>query len=183
MARSKGVSFCRDGERTSILGVDPGYLQTALVWIADKNEVLRARTLPNEEAREAILKIASMGMNGRVLVAIEGIQPMGMVVGAEVFDTCMWVGRFVEVCNAHGIPYWIVYRSQVKVNICGDSRAKDPNIRRAIVDRYGGESAGIGRKASPGPLYEVKGDAWSALAIALTARDAGATVSAETWGC
>ena len=50
------------------------------------------------------------------------------------------------------------------MRVCGSARAKDANIRQAIIDRCGGpESIKKG-----GPLYKVSGDVWSALAVALT---------------
>jgi hypothetical protein len=55
----------------------------------------------------------------------------------------------------------------VKLALCGDSRAKDANIRQALIDHFGG-SAAIGRKAAPGPLSGISRDVWSALAIAIT---------------
>jgi hypothetical protein len=58
-------------------------------------------------------------------------------------------------------------RRAVKLALCGDSRAKDANIRQALIDRFGG-SAAIGRKANPGPLYGISPDVRSALAIAVT---------------
>lgn len=38
----------------------------------------------------------------------------------------------------------------------------------ALIDRFGGKDAAIGRKATPGPLYGITKDLWSALAIAIT---------------
>ena len=58
-------------------------------------------------------------------------------------------------------------RRAVKLALCGDSRARDANIRQALIDRFGG-SAAVGRKAAPGPLYGISRDVWSALAIAVT---------------
>jgi hypothetical protein len=59
-------------------------------------------------------------------------------------------------------------RRAVKLALCGDSRAKDANIRQALIDRFGGKDAAVGRKAAPGPLYGISRDVWSALAIAVT---------------
>jgi len=85
-----------------------------------------------------------------------------------VFDTCVWIGRFLEACftPGHNKPV-LVYRRDVKLHFCHDSRAKDSNIRQAILDKFGGRAAAIGKKKTPGPLYGIKGDMWSALAIAL----------------
>jgi hypothetical protein len=89
----------------------------------------------------------------------------GMAVGAEVFDTVLWAGRFAEA--ARRVPVVMLPRRAVKLALCGDSRAKDANIRQALLDRFGG-SAAVGRKAAPGPLYGISRDVWSALAIAVT---------------
>jgi hypothetical protein len=74
-------------------------------------------------------------------------------------------GRFAEA--AHRVPVVILPRRAVMLALCGDSRAKDANIRQALIDRFGGPAA-VGRKAAPGPLYGIARDVWSALAIAVT---------------
>ena len=65
-----------------------------------------------------------------------------------------------------------VYRSEVKMKLCHSMRAKDGNIRQAIIDRYpatgGGAIPQIGTKNQPGPLYGISKDLWSALAVAIT---------------
>jgi len=58
-----------------------------------------------------------------------------------------------------------VYRKEVKIYLCGSMKAKDPNIRQALIDRLGDP----GTKKNPGPTYGVKSHAWSALAVAVTA--------------
>src|SRR6185503_14865134 len=99
------------------------------------------------------------------VVVIEKVESYGMAVGAEVFDTVWWAGRFAEA--AHRVPVVLLPRRAVKLALCGDSRARDANIRQALIDRFGG-SAAIGLKATPGPLYGIGRDVWSALAIAVT---------------
>ena len=65
-----------------------------------------------------------------------------------------------------------VYRTQVKLHICGTARAKDSNVRQALMDRYGStRELAIGKKKTPGPLYGFSADMWSALAIALTYKE------------
>ena len=59
----------------------------------------------------------------------------------------------------------------MKLNLCGNPRAKDANIRQAIIDRFGGKAAAIGTKKNPGPLYGVSGDVWAAIAVGLTWQD------------
>lgn len=97
-------------------------------------------------------------------VAIEMVQSFGMSVGQSVFETCVWIGRFVQFFFSHAIPTTYVYRKDVKMHLCHNMRAKDGNIRQALMDRIGPQ----GNKKSPGPTYGLSGDEWSALAVAVT---------------
>ena len=101
-------------------------------------------------------------------LAIEKVESFGMAVGAEVFETVFWSGCFAEA--AHQLKLERISRRAVKLNLCGSARAKDPNIRQALIDRYGGPDS-IGKKAAPGPLFGISKDVWSALAVAVTAAD------------
>lgn len=63
---------------------------------------------------------------------------MGMTVGQEVFDTCVWIGRFWEIAlRSGGYEPKRIYRREEKLNLCGCLSAKDKNIRQALIDRYG----------------------------------------------
>ena len=107
-------------------------------------------------------------------LAIEMVESFGMPVGKEVFQTVRWIGRFQQAFRDPEAAR-LVYRKEVKLHLCGTARAKDPNVRAAIIDRFGpGKDIAIGRKSSPGPLYGVSGHAWSALAVAMTAASASA---------
>jgi hypothetical protein len=44
-------------------------------------------------------------------------------------------------------------------------RAKDANIRQALIDKIGPQ----GTKAQPGPTYGIKSHSWAALAVAVYA--------------
>lgn len=107
-------------------------------------------------------------------MAVEMVASYGMAVGREVFETCVWIGRFVERWRIHhgGLPHALVYRREVKAHLCHDSRAKDANIRQAILDLYprtgGGKIPQIGTKGQPGPLYGVSKDIWAAVGVGLT---------------
>jgi hypothetical protein len=64
-----------------------------------------------------------------------------------------------------------VYRREVKTNLCGSMKAKDGNVRQALIDRFGGKEKAIGKKKTPGPLYGFSADVWQALAVAITFAD------------
>ena len=106
-------------------------------------------------------------------LAVEMIASYGMAVGASVFETCTWIGRFEEAWAARRCESEMhrVKRHEVKMAVCHDSRAKDANIRQALLDRWGGKEQAVGTKKRPGPLYGVKKDIWAALAVAVTQGD------------
>jgi len=96
-----------------------------------------------------------------------------MPVGKDVFETCVWSGRFIQVAvdAGHKVPE-LIYRKEVKMHLCGSMRAKDSNIRQAILDLFdpsgGGKTPQVGTKKEPGPLFGVSKDVWAALGVALT---------------
>jgi hypothetical protein len=105
-------------------------------------------------------------------LAIEMIASYGMAVGKEVFETCVWIGRFIQ---AYEYPSTVrrVYRKDVKLHLCGSPKAKDANIRQALLDMFprtgGGKTPQVGTKKQPGPLFGVSSHAWAALGVAVTA--------------
>jgi hypothetical protein len=149
----------RQGGVTSVLAIDPGSAQSA--WLRFEGDRPQGFGIV---ANDVLVRALRTGRLPEVVV-IEKVESYGMAVGAEVFDTVLWAGRFAEA--AHRVPVVLLPRRAVKLALCRDSRAKDANIRLALIDRFGG-SAAIGRKAAPGPLYGISRDVWSALAIAIT---------------
>lgn len=146
-----------------IVAIDPGNEQSAWV-IYDRDHVVDAGINEND----AILGMIDCEWDTSTPLVIEMIASYGMPVGKEVFDTCLWIGRFMEAANGAEL----VYRKDVKMHLCGSMRAKDSNIRQALIDRFGpGKEAAIGLKASPGPLYGFRRDMWAALAVAVTYSD------------
>lgn len=104
-------------------------------------------------------------LNNLPLVAIEMISCYGMPVGAEVFETCLWIGEFRAIMRPQ--PVTLCYRRDIKLHLCGTAKAKDSNVRQALIDRLGKP----GTKKDPGPTYGVTSHMWSALAVAVYAAD------------
>jgi len=104
------------------------------------------------------------------LLLIEQVASYGMAVGAEVFETVFWSGRFAQTWIDEGPGEWQrMKRLEVKMALCHDSRAKDANVRQAVLDLFGStRQRAIGTKKQPGPLYGISGDEWSALALVMT---------------
>lgn len=145
-----------------ILALDPGNTHTGFVRFDGKYPQFSG-VAENHEILEMLRE------DKRIPVAVEMIASYGMAVGREVFETCLWVGRFMQEAGADRVR--LVYRKDVKLHLCGSVRAKDANIRQAIIDRYGGKAEAIGTTKKRGPLYGVKSHAWAALAVAITAAE------------
>jgi len=154
-------------ERQAILAIDPGNIQSAYV-VYDSGNIIAFGIEENENLLKAVSGILN-DFDGCGHMAIEMIASYGMPVGATVFETCLWIGRFIQAWNA---KYTKVYRKDVKMHLCNSMRAKDSNIRQAILDRYpasgGGKVPQIGIKSKPGPLFGVSKDVWAALGVAIT---------------
>jgi hypothetical protein len=141
-----------------ILAIDPGPVESAFVrW--DGGSVLEKGKVPNAELLTSLYSKA-----GKATLVLEMVASYGMAVGVEVFETVFWIGRFYE---AYSGPKCRVKRLKIKLHHCQDSRAKDSNIRQALIDRLGAP----GTKKNPGVTYGVSKDVWSALAIATYAHD------------
>ena len=140
-----------------ILAIDPGPESSGYV-VFDGEKVKESGVVSNADMRLVIFGV------GRDAVAIEMIASYGMAVGKEVFETCVWIGRFMECCNKEE-RVELVYRRDIKLHLCGSPRAKDANIRQALIDKLGAP----GTKKNPGATYGVKSHAWAALAVAVTA--------------
>jgi hypothetical protein len=153
----------------TVLAIDPGYEQSAVV-LYDGSRVETHRILPNDELLSHLCHDDDLPET----CVIEQIASYGMPVGAEVFGTVRWSGRFEQAFlmrNRLRNSVALMPRRDVKLHLCNSARAKDANVRQALLDRFGGEKVAKGTKAAPGPLYGLKKDEWAALAIAVTWMD------------
>jgi hypothetical protein len=142
-----------------IIAIDPGPKASAFCFM-EKDAISMCGKIGNEQLLEMLSE------QGHNPIAIEMIASYGMPVGAEVFETCVWIGRFIQ---AHRGQHRFIYRKDVKMNLCKSMKANDSTIRQALVDRFGPK----GTKANPGLLYPLKSDIWSAFAVGITAFDSG----------
>jgi hypothetical protein len=146
-----------------ILAIDAGntYSGVAIVELPDFRLIWFGK-LPNEEIYDRIknYKIDE--------VALEMVACYGMPVGRDVFETCVWIGRFIEQLKDKKISF--VYRKDEKMCLCGSLKAKDSNIRQALINRYAKHDfkTGKGTKKNPDVFYGVANDVWQAIAVAVT---------------
>lgn len=151
-----------------ILSVDPGCALSAWLVLSGGGEPLESGKHDNRVV-SGVLEDA-IADNPGIRIVIEGMQSYGMMqVGAEVFETAYWVGEFRHIAKTQAAGrYELVKRTDVKLHHCGNVRAKDPHVRRAMLDRFGISG---NRVPKDSVLAGITADIWSALAIATYAYD------------
>ncbi len=142
-----------------ILAIDPGTTYSGVVHLLN-GRACDAAVLPNADIIDLVEQAELFDID---TLAIEMIASYGMAVGREVFETCVWIGRFQQAWRTPD-EVRLVYRRDVKLHLCGSPKAKDPNIRQALIDLLGKP----GTKKAPGGTYGVTSHAWAALGVAVT---------------
>lgn len=152
-----------------ILAIDPGTTESAYCILKNDGKVVSFGKLGNNTLLCDIRMNRDM-FDDATRVCVEMVASYGMPVGREVFETVVWIGRFMQAVDHFG---WIaaqrVYRKDVKMCLCGQTaKVNDAVIRQALIDMYGGKELAIGNKKNPGPCYGMKADMWAALAVGVT---------------
>lgn len=176
-----------------IIAIDPGDIESGYVLVTHNGQeitkIIDKGKIKNEDMYTVLYNHATYYSEDKNTVmatdlAIEMIASYGMPVGKTVFDTCVWVGRFAEYTEGAAekklgiigkepkeVNYTkYIYRRDEKMNICGTMKAKDANIRQALIDRYAPNTpnSGKGTAKEPGFFYGFKADIWQAFAVAVT---------------
>ena len=162
-----------------ILAIDPGNEQSGVVLIRERDlKPIVAEKITNEELLDNLLmdRYESLEESECINhVAIEMIASYGMAVGQSVFETCVWIGRFIQALedNYYNDSLKFIYRKDEKMNLCGSMKAKDSNIVQALIDRFAPNTPnkGKGTKKEPGWFYGFKKDIWQAYAVGVTYHD------------
>jgi len=141
------------------------------VWDCVNSKLVDKGILANDKLLEFIMQ-----QKFTTEVFCEMIACYGMAVGKETFETCVWIGRCEQICADRNWAFSRIYRQPVKVHHCHSAKAKDPNVRQALLDRFGV----VGTKKAPGPLFGVASHIWSALAIATYVADTTAHLTAAS---
>ena len=146
-----------------ILAIDPGNIDSAYVIVDEHHRILDK----NKVSNEVMLDIVKAGNYDELV--IEKIACYGMPVGAETFDTCIWIGRFQQA-SPHCKDVSFVFRREEKITLCNSMRAKDANIRQALIDKFAQHDFknGKGTKKNPDWFYGFAKDEWAAYAVGTT---------------
>lgn len=150
-----------------LMAIDPGNIDSAYVIVDEDMCIHEKGKVKNETLRQLIIHRPEI-----TEYAIEMIASYGMAVGKEVFETCVWIGRFAE-CAVHvnnQAKVSFVYRAEEKQTICKSMKANDSNIRQALIDMYAQHDFknGKGTKSNPDYFHGFAKDIWAAFAVAHT---------------
>ena len=129
---------------STIFAIDPGNVESGYAIIEmPAFSVIEAGKVNNNDLLSEIPIITSTVD----MFAVEMIASYGMAVGKDIFETCVWIGRFLQ------------------------ASAMDANIKQAMIDRFAkfDFKTGKGKKKNPDVFYGVSKDAWQAIAVGVTA--------------
>jgi len=144
-----------------ILAIDPGPEQSAYAEWSPKRQTFYDRGIRNNVELLKTIETLAKTCELDYCLVIEMVACYGMPVGKEIFETVLWIGQFKHAWGKR--PFAFAYRKDIRIHHCNSMKAKDSNIRQALIDRFGKP----GTKKQPGKLYGVSKDIWSAVAIAV----------------
>ncbi len=145
-----------------ILSLDVGTIESAYcIMNCDNYKPLKFGKIDNEE----LLKIVKKEKYD--ILVYEEFQSYGMPIGESTIRSITWNGRYIQSALDKNIPVYPIYRKEEKINLCHSMKAKDSNIRQALIDRFGE----VGTKKNQGFFYGFKKDIWSAFAVGCTYLD------------
>lgn len=165
-----------------ILAIDPGSEQSAMVlYHTERREIEHRAIQPNDDL---VLQLPALrGCADHLAIELDKAYSITFANSQrrffpqQVLETHFQAGRFVQ---AWGRTWSRVERRDVRLHLCGTQRARDPQIRQALINRFGpGKKKAIGTKAERGVLYGIRKDLWAALAVAVVWADAMHTLGEE----
>lgn len=145
-----------------ILSLDVGTSESAYCLISSDNyKPIKFGKIANEE----LLKIVKAEKYDELIY--EEFQCYGMPIGESTIKSITWNGRYIQSALDRGKNVFPIYRKEEKMNLCQSMKAKDSNIRQALIDRFGE----VGTKKAQGWFYGFKKDVWAAYAVGTTYLD------------
>lgn len=155
-----------------ILAIDPGNKESAYAVLDNNLKPINFGKIPNEQMREYLIK--HKADIDHMTIEMVGHYGTGMPAGKEIFDTCVWIGRYIEVAPVYPT---LILRKTVVTNLCNSSKGNDSAVIQALIDRfaYGVPNKGKGvvnkKINQPGWFYGFSADIWQAYAIGVTFHD------------
>lgn len=147
----------------TVLALDPGPVRTG--WaLFDGSRVLQS----GDDSNDTVLMACySQACGSADVLAIEEPEGMGQIASTALLRAA-WQGGIFEA-RWPGLRVLRVTRRRVLSRLLQGpkpaGKSNDSRVRAALIDLLGP----AGTKRAPGPTYGVAGDAWAALAVAVTA--------------
>ena len=163
-------SFCDKNceDSTKILAIDVGTTDSGYVIMTMPDEdtlnIIQAGKVDNN----TLLKIIKNADYNEAVY--EQFQCYGMAVGESTIESITWNGRVIQSVIDRGKKIERIYRKEEKMTLCHSMKARDANIRQALIDRYAkkDKKRGRGTKKEPDTFYGVTRDVWQAVAVGVT---------------
>ena len=158
-----------------ILGIDPGQHKSGYAELQPNGFHLSGFGIIQNS--ELVYRLQQLQYE---CVGIERIRNYNRKVGNSTFETAEWSGRFYQVAVAYPARVRMIPRKTIVAHLCGDATLGNPQVRRALLDRWakehpaemgGGKEPAKGLINNQGPLYGVTDHVFSALAVAVTYYD------------
>ena len=116
-----------------ILAIDVGTVDSGYAIMRFDKDDIKLLSF-GKIANEALMQIIKN--NGYDQLVYEQFQSFGMAIGESTIESILWNGRLIQAAIDRGIPVDRIYRKEEKLCLCNTLRAKDANIRQALIDRY-----------------------------------------------
>ena len=160
-----------DRERL-LLAIDPGTTMSGYCFI----DALTYKPILFDKAENNVL-LNMLIDHSPVLpahMAVEMMESYGLNhVGQSTFETCVWIGRFVQAMDGAPTNIEYVYRHEERQNLLHRNTGNDTDIRHALIHRFAhhDKERGKGTKAKPDWFYGFRADCWMAYAVGVTYLD------------
>lgn len=152
-----------------LLAIDPGTTESGVCFMdTGTYKPIAFGKIPNDDVFTFLQGIPCSSKDTDVV--IEMVASYGMPVGKEVFETCVWIGRYLQFFASLGCDVDRIYRQDEKLCICKSPKANDATIRQALIDRFAVHDLknGKGTKKDPDFFYGFAKDVWAAFAVGYT---------------
>ena len=147
----------------NILSLDVGTVESGYCLVdTDTYKPIKFGKILNED----LLKIVKE--EEYETLVYEEFQSYGMPVGQTTIASITWNGRYIQSALDRNKRVEPIFRKEEKMCLCGTMKAKDSNIRQALIDRFAqfDFKNGKGTKAKKDFFYGFAKDSWSAFCIA-----------------
>lgn len=168
--------------RVLTMAIDPGTTASGYVIVDQDYTPIQHGKRPNAEVLE-LVKTALI--DELVIECMEPRHVVNSVIGDETYETCIWIGRFIQAAYARIISVHRVYRREERSHLIPSKKNKlpplppwagktaDAQIRAALIQRFAASDkrSGKGTRKDPDIFYGFRADVWQAYGIAVVHLD------------